>query len=625
MPDITIGETYQKWRQRMKDHGTGDLPFCIAFCGVFSAGKTSIINRLLHCDLPTGINPITKVVTRIRYGERTAYSFIVGGQKRALPPEHLKDVITGKRTVPDGCSEILIELPSAFLKQNVEIIDTPGYEDTRALEDMTRTAVLTADLILFCVNALAFGNQFEKEYLRELEQSHGNFCMVVNRVDSLNTEEDFECLRTEAQRLMRGRGNASQGTNADGRYFFTIAAGAYATLNGLDTFLTELTQTPAKRKTIRDSTNRCFTAYHRELLSHALQGEIEENEALLAERMTEDAASLRRLRVAHQLRESELKKKQEDYTYYVDVLLNNLKRSLTEQFARLTSPRTFSADATAALYEQLRPVQSKIAHYAHILGMEEGQAAQLLTLGTVLKIPAPIAEEKVTRNTSERVVTTLGKWLAGDFTIDDGRSYVWQDYQKPANQYVQAQVIEPLRERWQLIRQRLMDALSESAPAAGDFSAEITQLEDHLRVMRATYRSYFARMTPEDMSTPCADASARLARMLTLVREYRSLVEQLSMPGAFVRMLSEHADALETLQKAANRKQTDDPQEEERLEATFVSMCRAYVTLGERPHNPAGADQLLDQMKEYLETVHACILCRGALDEQKIRQNAEKD
>lgn len=625
MPDITISETYQKWRQRMKDHGTADLPFCIAFCGVFSSGKTSIINRLLHCDLPTGVNPITKVVTRIRYGERTAYSFIVGGEKRALPPEYLKDVITGKRTIPDGCSEILIELPSAFLMKNVEIIDTPGYEDTRALEDMTRTAVLTADLILFCVNALVLGKQFEKEYLQELEQSHGNFCMVVNWFDALNTDEDFETLRAAAQRLMKGRGSAAQSANADGQCFFTIADGSYATLNGLDTFLNELLDAPSKRKAIRDSTNRCFTAYHRELLSNALQGEIAENEALLQELTMADAASLRQLRTAHQLREYDLRKKQEDYTYYVDVLLNNLKRSLAEKFTRLTSPRTFSADATAALYEQLRPVQSKIAHYAHTMGMEEGQAAQLLALGTALKIPAPLAEEKVTRSTSERVVNTLGKWLTGDFTLDDGRSYVWKDYQKPANQYVQTQVIAPLREKWQLIRQRLMEVLAADAPTAGDFAAEITQLQEQLRILRVTYSSYFARMTPEDMSAPCADACDRLTRMLTLVREYRSLVEQLSMPGAFVRMLSDHADALEALQRAAKRQQTNDPQEEERLEATFGSMCRAYVTLGRRPHNPAGADHLLTQMKEYLETVHACILGRGALDEQKIRQNAEKD
>lgn len=625
MPNITISETYQKWYQRMKDHGTGDAPFCIAFCGVFSSGKTSLINRLLHCDLPTGINPITKVVTRLRYGKRKACFFIVGGEKTPLPPQHLADVITGKRTIPEGCSEILIELPSEFLKQNVEIIDTPGYEDTQALEDMTRTAVLTADLILFCVSALVLGRQFEKEYLRELQQSHGNFCMVVNRVDNLNTDEDFEAVRALAQYLMRGRGSASQGEGVDGQCFFTIADGRYATLNGLDTFLNALIGSPAERKTIRDSTNRCFTAYNLDLLSDAMKNDLQEHRTFLAELEEKEAASLRYLQRDHQLQMMALKNKTEEYTIYVDLLLNSLKHSLAKKFEAFTAPRQFSANATAVLYEQLRPLQDKMAGYAHTLGMEKEQAAQLLSFDTALEIPAAVARQVVTRTATERIGNTLGRWFQGDFTIDDGCSWIWEDFHYYANEYVQTKVIKPLREKWELICQRLIDALAANEPTEGEYAEKIASLRELISLLVVLYNKYFTQMSPEPLYV-CTYASEQIDYMLMLVQDYLPLVAKLSMPAAFVRMLTDHVNQLKSMQKEVQRRQTGDlPGVQELLEATFVSMCRAYVTLKKRPHNPDDAEDILTQMKLFLENVYGSVLGRGELDEKIIRESADKD
>ncbi|MDO5132791.1 MAG: dynamin family protein, partial [Eubacteriales bacterium] len=58
-------------------------PFCVAFCGVFSSGKTSLINELLSDalphTLPVGINPVTKMVIRIRYATVFCCSYYKGG------------------------------------------------------------------------------------------------------------------------------------------------------------------------------------------------------------------------------------------------------------------------------------------------------------------------------------------------------------------------------------------------------------------------------------------------------------------------------------------------------------------------------------------------------------------
>ena len=80
-------KTYEKWEDRMQHHGVGNMPFCIAFCGVFSSGKSSLLNALLDCGnvLPTGINPVTKIITRIRYGKSIALHCIVDGNPVSVP------------------------------------------------------------------------------------------------------------------------------------------------------------------------------------------------------------------------------------------------------------------------------------------------------------------------------------------------------------------------------------------------------------------------------------------------------------------------------------------------------------------------------------------------------------
>ena len=625
MPYVTIYETYRTWSQRMKDHGTGDLPFCIAFCGVFSSGKTSIINQLLNSSLPTGINPVTKVVTRIRYGERIAYYFIVGGEQIDIPSDQLNAVITGKQPLPRGSTELLIEMPADLLKNNVEIIDTPGYEDNSALEDMSRTAVLTADLILFCTNALILGKEFEKEYLQELSKSHGNFCLVVNRIDSLNTDEEYQNVCTMAERMVQGQGSAFQGKKANGQSFFTVGAGRYATLNGLDAFLNELISDSSRRKAIRNSTNQCFTEYNRKLLSEALNGEILEIEQNLHVLNQKNGDSLKRVRTNHELLRLDLQKDIQERTHYVQTLLTAFENTIGKKFQDITTPRTFSELATNNLYEQLHVLQSKVVQHANKLGMDTNEAKRILDLGTELKIPAPVADERVTRGTSKRLFNTIGNWLSGDFSIDDGRSWVWMDYQNPAIQYVRTQVIEQLQKKWKQICQCMQTRLLNNVPAEGEYTEEIARLQDQLHILKVIFQSIFSRMTPGDASVACSNVVEKLAYMQKLVREYRSLVELLSMPGAFIKMLDEHLTSLLSMQKDKELEKTDVTKKALLLmETTFTSMCRAYVTLGRRPNNPEGAERIFSQMMEDLANVYSYILDRGALAEKIIEEYAYK-
>ncbi len=244
---------------RISEHIDENAPFRVAFCGVFSAGKSSLINALLQCEykLPTGINPITKIVTRIKYGCELSCSYFYNGSRETLDRDQSIKIIKGEEKLPKECSEVTLELPAEILKGNIELLDTPGFDDEMGgeLEYMSRRAITNADMVILCCNALQLGKIIERELITELESAAGNFCMVVTRMDCLNTEEERAEIRKKALWLMQGRGNLAMLPGATGRCFPVVCTGAYAAFNGFDNYLGNILEDMGMRTSIRNSTD----------------------------------------------------------------------------------------------------------------------------------------------------------------------------------------------------------------------------------------------------------------------------------------------------------------------------------------------------------------------------------
>lgn len=246
-------------RKRVLEHNKENAPFRAAFCGVFSAGKSSLINALLQCEykLPTGINPITKIVTRIRYGKELSCFYYHNGNQNKLDKQETLKVIKGELALSRGCDEVILEMPAEILKNHIEFLDTPGFDDEMGgeLEAMSRKAITDADLVILCCSALQLGKMMERELITELESAAGNFCMAVTRTDCLNTEEDANEIKKKAMWLMQGRGNLAMLPEATGRYFLVACTGQYRFLDRLDSYLKDVFENPQKRTAIRNSTD----------------------------------------------------------------------------------------------------------------------------------------------------------------------------------------------------------------------------------------------------------------------------------------------------------------------------------------------------------------------------------
>ena len=119
-----------------------NLAYEIAFFGRVSAGKSSLLNRIIGTDLlPTGVTPVTAVPTRIRNrSEPALHVWTADGRTDEYDIQRLADFVTEARNPGNHkrVTRLVAEVPLAILPPEVVLVDTPGL-GSLALEGATET------------------------------------------------------------------------------------------------------------------------------------------------------------------------------------------------------------------------------------------------------------------------------------------------------------------------------------------------------------------------------------------------------------------------------------------------------------------------------------------------------
>ncbi len=138
---------------RLEDDG-----FELALFGRVSSGKSSLLNALLGTNvLPVGINPITAVPTKLRYGPELKAAVAYGdGRSEAISVKELSRLVTEQGN-PGNLKNVvraLVEVPSPRLRQGVLLVDTPGLGSlaTRGAAE-TLAYLPSCDLALLLIDA----------------------------------------------------------------------------------------------------------------------------------------------------------------------------------------------------------------------------------------------------------------------------------------------------------------------------------------------------------------------------------------------------------------------------------------------------------------------------------------
>jgi len=107
----------------------------LAVLGQMNRGKSSFINALLGAEiLPTGVLPVTAIITELTYGPMPEATIVyaTGGLRESVAINCLADYITetGNPGNKKQVASVGIAYPSSFLEGGIVLIDTPGIGST---------------------------------------------------------------------------------------------------------------------------------------------------------------------------------------------------------------------------------------------------------------------------------------------------------------------------------------------------------------------------------------------------------------------------------------------------------------------------------------------------------------
>jgi ribosome biogenesis GTPase A len=166
--------------------------FNLVVLGEFKRGKSTLINALLgRAVLPTGVIPLTSVVTAIGAGDRDRLVVsYVDGREEERPLTELSDYVTEGRNPGNhlGVELARVELDhELLLGAGLELVDTPGIGSIHSHNTaVAREFLPRVDAAICVLDAGQPLSEAEREWLREVADRVPRQLIVINKIDHLD-------------------------------------------------------------------------------------------------------------------------------------------------------------------------------------------------------------------------------------------------------------------------------------------------------------------------------------------------------------------------------------------------------------------------------------------------------
>jgi len=181
--------------------------FYLTLAGQFSRGKTSLMNAMLGMDrLPTGVVPVTSVVTAVSYNarERVVMHFENSHLTQEVPLTELREWITEQGN-PGNVRRIdlaEVQLPAEFLRRGAFFVDTPGLGSAVIENTATTHRFLPQIDALVLVTSFEFPLSHEEIlFLRRARALGRKIFVAINKLDLCSPRQQSEVLEFIRARL----------------------------------------------------------------------------------------------------------------------------------------------------------------------------------------------------------------------------------------------------------------------------------------------------------------------------------------------------------------------------------------------------------------------------------------
>lgn len=167
----------------------------IGFCGHFSAGKSTMINRIAGVDLlPSNPIPTSANLAKIR-NDNNARAIIDYNNGDTLEMPYPYDLQEIRRSAIDGMvRSIEINHPLPEFPEGVSLLDTPGIDSTDETHlASTKSALHLADIILYVTDYNHVLSDLNMAFLKQLQNQNKRIVLIVNQIDKhLKAELGFD-------------------------------------------------------------------------------------------------------------------------------------------------------------------------------------------------------------------------------------------------------------------------------------------------------------------------------------------------------------------------------------------------------------------------------------------------
>lgn len=174
--------------------------FRLLVLGDMKRGKSTFLNALIGEQvLPIDVNPCTAVLTVLSYGnekEVTVYfndgrqpdilNFDMFKAHYTIKPEEAKNLQEERKSAFPNVDYAEVKYPLEILKKGVQIIDSPGLNDTEARNQLTLGYINNCHAILFVLSATQQFTLGEQRYLENYIQGQGlTVFFLINAWDEI--------------------------------------------------------------------------------------------------------------------------------------------------------------------------------------------------------------------------------------------------------------------------------------------------------------------------------------------------------------------------------------------------------------------------------------------------------
>lgn len=168
--------------------------FNLVVLGEFKRGKSTLVNALLERPvLPTGVLPLTSVVTVLGGGDRERLLVsLAGGHEHVAPMGELELYVTeaGNPENRLGVEVVRVELAHELLDAGLDLVDTPGVGSIHEHNtSAAREFLAQVDAALVVLDAGQPFTAAERDLVRELAKRVPRVLLVLNKIDLLTGED----------------------------------------------------------------------------------------------------------------------------------------------------------------------------------------------------------------------------------------------------------------------------------------------------------------------------------------------------------------------------------------------------------------------------------------------------